>query len=253
MLEQVLPHQSTGLQWSAGPRPLRGGPHNPPGEALGHGALWQAFALMQQQGYPVVVLDGTEQESAANPGLQDLLQPCSGFAHTAVPMTEHQAHNIPTLPAARGMVQLAHQAHSLQRYPLELLYRHVRNHAVVVLLAPAPLLAPLLIGSQQSPIQLVPSQRGNVIRTYRALKQVFTQAGVMPRLTAMRPHNFALDPVLKAVSQCAAHHLRSEPLAEQFDPEMPRQLHRWSLQCLEHCETVLAPEDGPAHHAARSH
>lgn len=238
--------QSTGLLWHGQPQPLRVLPILPSGEAADHLALWQACALMQQQGYPVVVLDGTEQETASSPGLQHLLQPQSGFAHMALPLEDGDSHSIATLPAARGLVQLAHKAQVQHVRPLQLLYRHLRNHAVVVILAPAPLLAPLLQGCTQAPIQLVPSQRNSVVRSYRALKQVFMDTGLMPRLTAMRPQDLGLDPVLKSIAQCAMHHLHCEPLAEQLDPDLPRQLRRWSLQCLEHAESVYPHQEADA-------
>jgi hypothetical protein len=68
---------------------------------------------------------------------------------------------------------------------------------------------------------------------------VFASSGLMPRLVAMRPADYGLDPVLKSLSQCALRHLQAEPLCEQFDPLQPRHLQRWALQCLEHAETVL--------------
>lgn len=242
MLESAW-HQGTGLHWQGAQTSLRVLPVVPSGDNADAAALWMACAHLQQQGYPVVVLDGTEQETSAAPGLQDMLQPRQGYAFTALNADIHDPHSIATLPAARGMVQLQHKASVTGERPLNLLYRFVRNHALVVLWAPAPLLAGMLQACSQSAIQLVPSQSRHVVSSYRALKHMFMHCAQMPRLVALRPASYGLDPVLKSVAQCAMRHLHTEPLCEQFDPEQPRQLQRWALQCLEHSETLHAPQE----------
>jgi len=249
MLESVW-HQGTGLQWQGGQSSLRVLPVMPSGDNADATALWMACAQLQQQGYPVVVLDGTEKESPATPGLEDLLQPRRGYAFTALPSDIKDPMSVATLPAARGMVQLLHKASVTGERPVDLLYRHVRNHALVVLWAPAPLLAGMMHGFSQSAIQLVPAQARNVISSYRALKQMFMHSGLMPRLVAMRPAGYGLDKSLKSLSQCAMRHLHTEPLCEQLDPLQARHLQRWALQCLEHSETVVAPQEAAAAGAA---
>lgn len=208
----------------------------PSGEAADLHALWQACVYLQQQGYPVVILDGTERETAQSPGLQDLLQP--GLGVSTVPADVCQPQVIACLPAACGMVQLVHLAAAQGQAPLRLLTRHLRQHALVLLLAPAPLLSPLLQGCEQAPLLLVPSQRSSVLGCYRALKHVFMHTGLMPRLVALRPEASGLDPLLKSVAMCSLHHLHTEPLAQQIDPDNAKQLQRWSLQCLEHAEPL---------------
>lgn len=242
MLESVW-HQGTGLHWQGAQSSLRVLPVVPSGDSADATAVWMACAQLQQQGYPVVVLDGTEQESESAPGLQDMLLPRQGYAFNALNAELSNPLSVATLPAARGMVQLQHKASVTGERPVDLLYRYVRNHALVVLWAPAPLLAGMVQGFSQAPVQLVPAQSRNVVSSYRALKHMFMGCGQMPRLVAMRPANYGLDPVLKSLSQCAMHHLQSEPLCEQFDPVQPRFLQRWALQCLEHSETVFAPEE----------
>lgn len=242
MLDASWNTQSSGLRWhtTAGPG-LRVLGIIPSGEAADMHALTQACVLLQHQGYPVVVLDGTESETPQAPGLQELLQPQSGLAHTALPSSEHDPSALACLPAARGMVQLAHYARNVGQTPLASLHRHLRNHALVVLVAPAPLLAPLLVNCQQAPWLLIPSQRNSVLQCYRQLKHLYMHTGLMPRLLALRPSYCGLDPLLKSVALCALHYLHNEPLALQIDPDNPRQLQRWSLQSLEQAETVHAP------------
>lgn len=245
MLESVW-HQGTGLQWQGGPSSLRVLPVVPSGDNVDAAAFWMACAQLQQQGYPVLVLDGTEQETPTAPGLEDLLQPRRGYAFTAVPADMTNPQSVATLPAARGMVQLMHKAVQTGQRPVDLLYRHVRNHALVVLWAPASLLAGMMHGFSQPAVQLIPGQVRNVISSYRSLKQLFMGCGLMPRLVAMRPAGYGLDTSLKSLSQCAMRHLHTEPLCEQFDPMQARHLQRWALQCLEHSETVAAPEEAAA-------
>lgn len=233
-------NQGSGLAWHTSGHELRVLSVIPSGEAADFHALLQACVYLQHQGYPVIVLDGTEREAPHSPGLQDLLQP--GLGRSSVPVDMSDPDVIASLPAACGMVQLAHQARELQQKPLALLQQHVGNHALVVLVAPAALLSPLLQGCQQAPLLMVPSQRSGVLACYRALKHIFMDTGLMPRLMALRPHYSGLDPLLKSVAMCSLHHLRSEPLAQQLDPDQPRQLQRWSLQCLEHAEQVHSAE-----------
>ena len=245
MLERSW-HQGTGLHWQGAQASLRVLPVVPSGDIADATAIWLACAQLQKQGYPVIVLDGTDKESAQAPGLQDLLQPRSGYAHTALSADMPNPASVATLPAARGLVQLLHKASVSGTRPLDLLYRHVRHHALVVLWAPAPLLAGMLQGCTQAPIQLVPAQSRNVISSYRALKHMFMHTGLMPRLVAMRPLDYGLDGVLKSLSQCAMRHLHTEPLCEQFDPFEPRHLQRWALQCLEQAQPLNEPLAQPA-------
>ena len=242
MLE-IASGQSANALWYAGTRPLHMLSVLPSGEAADTQDLLQACAVLQQLGYPVVVLDGTEAESDDAPGLRELMQPRSGFSHTALPVG-NQAHIVATLPAAFGLVQLVQRAKLQSTRPLELLYRHLRNHALVVILAPETVLAPLLQGCQQSPMLMVPTTQHNVVDSYRALKHIFMHTGLMPRLLALRSQDSGLDPVLRTIAQCALHQLHTEPLAEQLDPQHPRQLRRWALQCLEQAEAVHAPQSG---------
>ena len=235
MLDPIW-NQGSGLSWQAGSPELRVLSVIPSGEAADLQALWLACVYLQQQGYPVVVLDGTERESPESPGLQDLLQP--GIGCSTVPADLRHPQAIASLPAACGMVQLAHAANAQGQEPLQLLHRHLRNHALVVLVAPAPLLSPLLAGSHSAPLLLVPSQRSGVLGCYRALKHVFMHTGLMPRLLALRPEASGIDPLLKSVAMCSLHHLHTEPLAQQIDPDNARQLQRWSLQCLEYAELL---------------
>lgn len=233
-------HQGAGLHWQASTRALRVLSVLPGGDPVATQALWTACAHLQQQGYPVIVLDGTEQEKADAPGLQDMLQPHSGSSYSALPVGTEGAHSVATLPAARGLLQLAHRARQQGSRPLDLLHRHLRNHALVVIVAPEQILSPVLQGASQSPLLMVPSQGRSVLRSYRALKHVLMHAGLTAKLVSLCAET-GFTRNLQAVVQCAMHHLHVEPLVMQLNPDNPRQLQRWSLQCLEQAEPVGIP------------
>lgn len=234
-------HQASGLQWQGASHPLRVLSVLPGGDPVGTQALWAACAHLQRQGYPVVVLDGTEKESADAPGLQDLLQPHSGTGYSALPVGSEGVHSIATLPAARGLLQLAHRAKVQGGRALDLLHRHLRNHALVVIVAPEQLLGPVLQGATRPPLLMVPAQGRSVLRSYRALKHVLMHTQLTAKLVTMSPDT-GIAHNLQAVVQCAMHHLHVEPLVMQLNPDHPRQLQRWSLQCLEQAEPVGQPQ-----------
>lgn len=230
-------HQGEGLHWQGATTPLRVLSVLPGGDQLGTQALWTACTHLQRQGYPVVVLDGTEQETPDSPGLQDLMQPRSGTGWGALPVGSEGAHSVATLPAARGLLQLAHRARQQGVRPLDLLHRYLRNHALVISVAPEQILSPVLQGATQPPLLMVPSQGRSVLRSYRALKHTLMHAGLTAKLVSMSPDT-GFTRNLQAVVQCAMHHLHVEPLVMQLNPDNHRQLQRWSLQCLEQAEAV---------------
>jgi hypothetical protein len=240
MLDQRT-HQGSGLQWQGSSRQLRVLSVLPGGDARSTQALWSACAHLQRQGYPVVVLDGTEQETADTPGLQDLMQPSSGNGFGALPISSEGPHSVATLPAARGLLQLAHRARQQNVRALDLLARHLSNHALVIIVAPEQLLGPVLQGAACAPLLMVPSQGRSVLRSYRALKHMLMHAKLTAKLVTMCPE-VGIARNLQAVVQCAMHHLHVEPLVMQLNPENPRQLQRWSLQCLEQAEPVGLPQ-----------
>ncbi|MBS7349126.1 MAG: hypothetical protein KIG95_03010 [Comamonas sp.] len=238
-------HQGSGLHWLGQSTGVRIWGLVPSGLEADTQALWHMCAHLQSQGHPTLILDASTQESAATPGLQELLQLGSGFAHQALPATDTERHpdHIQSLPAARGLVQLIHLAQQQRQAPLQLLQRYVRNHALVLLVAPAGLMVRALAGVQHTPTVLVAARQNAVLACYEALKQIFMHTAQMPRLLALRPATNGLDPLLKAIASCALEHLHSEPLIQQIDPLHPRQLHRWALQCLEQAFTAQSRQE----------
>lgn len=242
MLETGL-HQGASLHRSSAPNALRWLAVAHTDDGRNQQALWAMCAHWQQLGYPVVVLDGGERESTSQPGLQDLLRPSTGLEHIALPCHERPAARIDTLPAARGMVQLVHKARLQGLAPLDLLHRLCRNHAIVVLYAPAELLAPLLRGQNAAPLLWLPSEGGHVLRSYRQFKKMLMDTGLACRLVSLQS---GPDPRLQAMASCARHHLRVTPSSHLLDPTQPRQLQRFALQCLEQAGSLQPLPSVPA-------
>jgi hypothetical protein len=94
----------------------------PGGDLAGTQALWSACAHLQRLGYPVIVLDGTEQETADAPGLQDLLQPPAAALAPCPWAPKAPTAWPPCRP--RGLLQLAHRARQQGCRALDLLHRH---------------------------------------------------------------------------------------------------------------------------------
>ena len=113
--------------------------------------LWQICANLQRLGYPVAVLDGTALETDESPGLSHLLQaPWNDGLNASASVT-----SVAVLPAARGMLQLQRQAYSEGTPPLQSLQPYFRAYGMLVLHAPAGLMAPLLTHTSTIPLAVM--------------------------------------------------------------------------------------------------
>lgn len=251
MFEHTQCSVAGGMIWSRDAQPLRVLPviaasdhEQTGGMAFGH--LIEAAAVLQAQGYAVIVLDGTQPEHALrNPGLQQLLDPAAGFAHSALPADIPADGSVATLPAARGMGELVAQAVRLGAHPLSLLWRYLRRHAVVMIHAPANMLATLMLDCEYGPIQFLPTAGRDTGAAWRDLRQFWKQTQLMPHLVAFRAADAGFDAGLRELSQAALEQLDAEPLAEQIDADNARQLRRWILQSLERAQCVYSPDYEP--------
>ena len=98
--------------------------------------LWQICAHLQRLGLPVVVLDGTAQETEDSPGLLHLLLQMPG-SHSAGLHAGAQAHSLAVIPAARGLHHLHQEVRSPQTPALSRLLPYFRSYGLVVLHAVA--------------------------------------------------------------------------------------------------------------------
>lgn len=207
-------------------------------------AVFAAAAAYEQQGYAVIVLDGTEAEHAHhNPGLQQLLHSAHNYGQRGLPVDTHTG-SIATLPAAVGLELVADHAQSLGAHPLSLLWAYLRQHAVVIVYAEAHTIAPLMADCEAACIQFLPPAGRSTAAAYQAMRHLYQVTSQMPHLVALRQSE-GFDPMLKNLSQMALEKLHAEPLAEQLDPSQPRQLRRWAMQSLEAAQCVYPPNYEP--------
>ena len=165
-------HQGAGLLGFAagqGPRLLPVLSH--PEAAMELEVLWQLAVQLQQQGYPVLVLDATADEQAGEPGLAPWL------ARQASPRPDNAG--MPTVvPAARGVAQLMAWAAAAA---LQGLADAVRHFAAVLLYAPAPAVAALMRDQAVTPLIIAAPGEAALLRSYSLLKQMAAAAPCLAR------------------------------------------------------------------------
>jgi len=152
--------------------------------------LWGLCARWIDMGLSVAVLDGHACESAANPGLADMLDnPLSRFTEDA----EKDAWLV--LPAAVG----------LQRLSVTVLYNGSLNEVfkdydIVLLYAHASALTALLKGTPLAPLLVVPPAQDAALSAYAALKQMLLQGHLHPTVANIVPEPLATPNRLKTQS-----------------------------------------------------
>ncbi len=183
MLETGL-HQGAGLQGLAShtaPRLVVMASHGDRASELP--LLWDLCAAWTELGYPVVVLDATHSETPLQPGLQQLLDPqCRSeeLPREAVDMAW------PIYPAGLGLRQLfngAPQAGYTQ--PLGQLEQLFQNYDVVLLYAPAAVLAERMPDSGLAPLLAVSATGSSVLTAYQALKSLLINGRLQPTIVSM--------------------------------------------------------------------
>lgn len=140
--------------------------------------LWDLCEAWTELGYPVVVLDGTQPESAEQPGLQQLLDPHSRPNERPRPSLD-SAWAI--YPARHGLSQLAQQTSA----PLNALSQLFAQHDVVLLYMPADALAEQLEGQGIEPLLAVSTQERSVLTAYQAVKMLLVKGRLQPTLVSL--------------------------------------------------------------------
>lgn len=204
--------------------------------------LWQICANLQRLGYPVVVLDGTALETDDAPGLSHLLQaPWNDGLNVSASVT-----SVAVLPAAKGMLQLQRQAHRDGTPPLQSLQPYFRAYGMLVLHAPAGLLAPLLSHTSTIPLAVMEDGSAGVLSCYKSLKQVATHTGlpctvasVLQTDTPAERHKVLR--ALETLQDCADRHLGGRVRTITVSANSPLDVQRLALQMLENAGTIEGP------------
>lgn len=212
--------------------------------------LWQVCAHLQHLGYPVIVLDGTAQESDQAPGLQHLLASApwgeSGFAADGT-----DPFSLAVLPAFQGLYTLAFNSpHLLQ--PLQALQPLFRHYALVVVYASLGTLStPLLTGTATAPLLLMEPGRQGVVASYKQLKHLAMHRGLTGTVACVADsddpaHRHQIHTQLHTLRQCAARHLGQHIATTSVYAHNSQDLQRLGLQLLENAGTIGAPACAPA-------
>lgn len=225
-------HQGCGLQAAAAWHEVQVCAIADSATAPGSTLLWPLSAQLQQLGYPVLVLDASQTESAAAPGLRDLLAEPAWQAAFLGP--RRAAASVATLPAALGLSQLE---------GLEQLLSYARRYAVVLIHAPVEQLAPLLRGQALRPLLPLDMQPRGMVRSYRQIKHLALHAGLPSIVAAAAAAHepFALrhaDTLMASLTRCAERHLRLAPLCTRTDPGLAQDMRRLALMLLAHSATL---------------
>lgn len=212
----------------------------------GHGpaleTLWQMCTHLQQLRYPVVVLDGTAEESDDAPGLQQLLAHAP-WGESSMPGTGGHSSSLAVLPAAQGLRTLERQAAYLPQ-PLQALFR---QYTLVVLYAPVSTLAsPLLAGTTTTPLLLMSPGHSGVVESYKQLKHLLVHAGMVGTVACVTPNSISMQRQqasegLQALRQCAETHLGQHIGTTIIHADNPQDLQRLALQLLEKSDSINIP------------
>jgi hypothetical protein len=170
-------HQATGLQALSvlqGPQLIAMVSHG--NQQSDMPVLWKLCSAYLELGYSITVLDGTRQESRAEPGLARLLE--DGFWPGGQNRPE-VAWQI--LPAARGLQKLqTHASSAGTAWPQ--LGQLFADDAVVLVYAKPESLAALLGGSSARPLLAVSSSKNALLTSYLALKRLLMVGLVEPTI-----------------------------------------------------------------------
>lgn len=206
--------------------------------------LWQICASLQRLGYPVVVLDGTAQETEESPGLFHLMQhtPWDESAPMNTPTTES---SLAVIPAARGLQYLSRNADRSHRCALEGLLPCFRTYGLMVVHAPATTLGPLLTHTTAIPLVVMGRGSAGVLASYKSLKQIALHTGLPCMVAALLQGNTQSERRkaqhgLQTLQSCAERHLGASVRTTTIATQNPQDVQRLALQLLENASTMQA-------------
>ena len=239
-------HQAAGLSGFAPHAHLRvvAVAASPDGAASALEMLWEVCASLQRLGYPVVVLDGTAQESEHSPGLVHLMQQDHwGDAAALAPGARSSTASLAVLPAARGMALLARAADRTGAAPLTRLLPSLRTYGIVVLHAGAATLAPLLTHTATVPLVVMGSGAAGLLASYQSLKQIALDTGLPCMVAALLRADSASErrksqAALAKLQDCAQRHLGGPVRTTTIAARSSQDLQRLALQLLENAGTI---------------
>lgn len=170
--------------------------------------LWTLCATLANENFQVSVLDGTKQETPENPGLQQVLD-YSFWQDSGIDALAPCG----ILPARQGLHTLAsssepgHWVNALQSSAL-----HVPG-AVVIVYAPADLLASFALQTGVTPLLALSSGKTSLMTSYLALKRLLINSNRLPTIAHVHSSLQAADSpdvVARCLQDCARQFLNVE-------------------------------------------
>ncbi len=164
--------------------------------------LWSLCATLVDFGYPVAVLDATTVESAANPGLDQLLD------DAYLPGAENsEPSSWSVIPAATGLQRLCVQTPE-RGLPLDPLGGLFQSFGVIFIYARVDVLTRLLPGSGIEPLLTVCPVKMSSVTAYQALKQLLLNARLHPTIASIETAPFpdtstARNSPVRNLQECA--------------------------------------------------
>lgn len=242
---------------------LRDSAADPSGQAE-QSLLWPVCACLQRLGHPVLVLDASQAESGAMPGLSQLLQQSTWQARTGL-HPDPKRTSVAVLPARQGLEQLADQARQAGTTAMDWMQRHVRGYAILMIYADAATLSRILPDEAVSPLMVLPQQGLRMLGRYHQLKQLSVHAGLRCLLAPVlgaaagddddvacydwrRGQSSVLSQAeddirhqaqIDALLQCATRHLGHAPEVLPVRARHAPDLQRLALHLLNHAGSLL--------------
>jgi hypothetical protein len=238
--------------------------------------LMQLCAAWTNLDYPLVVLDAHVSETDEVPGLSQLLRGDEDFSAAVL---SNSATAWPIVPAALGLEQLMDAASETTAKPAgkgvpkmtdagqeraRQLAALFPGYELILVYAPAAVLAQVWQGSSLSPLLPVSVQESALLSAYQALKQMLSLGKLRPTIvtvmqdaaltTRMSGHNISRN-----LQECARDFLACETPALTVCPDRPEEMQRLALRSLEaglqpqdwDLAAMLAPAYGVASNARR--
>ena len=204
--------------------------------------LWQICATLQRLGYPVVVLDGTAQETDEYPGLLHLLQQAPWNEGVSLNMGA-MASSLAVIPAAKGLQRISREASRNETAPLPCLLPYFRTYGLIVLHAPAATLGPLLTHTATVPLVVMGDGSAGVLTSYKSLKQIAVHTGLPCMVAALLRGTTPAERrktqhALTTLQDCAERHLGGPVRTTTIATQNPQDLQRLALQLLENAGTI---------------
>ncbi|MEG0199134.1 MAG: hypothetical protein RR718_00145 [Comamonas sp.] len=264
MLESYSPpHQGMGLHLHGSPGDsglrIMAMLHHAAASQAEHSLLWPLCAQLQRLGQSVLVIDGSQSESARTPGLAQLLSQTAWQAATelrSLAERNTESRRVATLPARLGLARLRQSAQDSGLAPLSALQRYVRGYSTVLIYASAEALTPLLGEQSLQPLLVLPPDTEHLIESYRQIKHLAVFADTHCTLAALEgsappegPQRYdwsrkqssiqsaAQDSQtrlqrLDALLQCSQRHLGDAPVLLRMRWRQVSDLHQLTLHML---------------------